>query len=130
MKNFTRNILVIGAMFIAIAVILGAFGAHALRERLSPDRVEIFRTGVLYQFIHGFAILILGLLSFHHKPDRLRTSVILFALGIIFFSGSLYLLATQSISHLSVSFLGPVTPLGGLLFILGWLVFIRQIVKN
>jgi uncharacterized membrane protein YgdD (TMEM256/DUF423 family) len=130
MKRFTKNVLVIGAAVLATAIILGAFGAHALRDKLSESSLEVFKTGVLYQFIHGFAILFMAVISMHLPEDKLRSPVIFFVIGILCFSGSLYFLSTQTITGLSLKFLGPITPIGGLLFILGWLVFIVKIVKK
>lgn len=130
MKRFTKHVLIIGAIILATAIILGAFGAHALRDRLSEASLEVFKTGVLYQFMHGFAILIMAVLSMHLPESKLRSPVMFFVLGILCFSGSLYFLSTQALTGLPLKFLGPITPLGGLLFILGWLVFIVQIVKK
>ncbi|NND31931.1 MAG: DUF423 domain-containing protein [Saprospiraceae bacterium] len=130
MNRFTKNVLMIGAIAIMTAIILGAFGAHALQDKLSEESLEVFKTGVQYQFMHGFAILICGLLSLQLAEARMRNPVILFVLGTIFFSGSLYLLSTREITNLDWPFLGPITPLGGLFFIVGWLLFVMQIVKK
>lgn len=130
MKRFTRHVLVIGAGALVTAIILGAFGAHALRDKLSESSLEVFKTGVLYQFMHGFAILIMAVLSLHLPESKLRIPVMFFVLGILCFSGSLYFLATQDLTGLHLRFLGPITPVGGLLFIVGWLIFIVQVVKK
>ena len=103
-----------------LAVILGAFGAHALRDQIPELQLESYKTGVQYQFIHGMAILIIGALSMQMAEQKLRWAVVLFGLGILLFSGSIYLLATSSMTGISKTLLGPVTPIGGLLFILGW----------
>lgn len=130
MNRFTKNVLVIGAAVLATAIIFGAFGAHALRDKISESSLEVFKTGVLYQFIHGFAILFMAVISMHLPEHKLRSPVIFFVIGILCFSGSLYFLSTQTITGLPLKFLGPITPIGGLLFILGWLVFIVKIVKK
>jgi len=108
----------------ALSVALGAFGAHALERLVSPEQVETFVTGVRYQFYHTLAIAAAAALW--HTPavvsPRLKTAVYLWLGGILLFSGSLYLLSLRDVHGLPVSFLGPVTPLGGLLFIAGWVV--------
>ena len=113
----------LGSIFALTAVILGAFGAHALKEKLSIQQLQIFETGVKYQFYHAFAILLLGMLSERINVSALNYSAMFFAAGILLFSGSLYLLSTIDINGLSgiKNVLGPVTPLGGLSFILGWI---------
>jgi uncharacterized membrane protein YgdD (TMEM256/DUF423 family) len=97
-----------------LGVALGAFGAHALRARLGVDGVEIWRTAVLYHLIHAAALLGVALAA-----DRLRAAIAvawMFMLGILFFSGSLYMLALTG-----WRWLGPITPLGGAAFLAGWL---------
>lgn len=103
------------------AVILGAYGAHGLRLLLDPPQVETFKTGVLYHFIHTLAILAIGQSSLV-QSKVLKLSTIFFSLGILLFSGSLYLLSCREILGIAHwAFLGPLTPIGGLFFILGWL---------
>ena len=115
-KTFIR----IGSLAAMTAVILGAFGAHSLEEHLQPEHLETFETGVRYQFYHSFAIIIVGMLLYNRKTNLLRISGWLFTIGILFFSGSLYLLAVRATMNLNISWVGPITPLGGLLFISGW----------
>ncbi|MCL4117345.1 UNVERIFIED_CONTAM: hypothetical protein GTU68_007685 [Idotea baltica] len=112
------------------AIILGAFGAHGLKARLSESDLDVFKTGVLYQFIHGFGLLILGILGQIFPDLHFKRSAIFFGLGILCFSGSLYLLSTQTITGLNGSFLGPITPLGGLFFIVGWSLTALQFLKK
>lgn len=113
-----------GTFFGGLAVILGAFGAHALKEKLSPDQLQIFETGVRYQFYHAFALIAVSLLANKLSPSHLNYAGILFIMGIFFFSGSIYLLATRELLGIDSwkLVLGPITPLGGLCFVLGWLV--------
>lgn len=115
-KSFLRA----GSIFAGAAVILGAFGAHTLEEFLTVEQLETFDTGVRYHFYHSFAILLVALLLHYGKKSRLSIAGWLFSLGIVLFSGSLYLLAIQEALGISLSWLGPITPLGGTLFILGW----------
>ena len=110
-----RLTLVLGAAFMFVAVALGAFGAHALRGRLSPEMLVVFETGVRYQMYHAFAILVVGLVLGRMGGWLISTAGWLFAAGIVLFSGSLYLLAFTG-----VTVLGAITPIGGLAFLLGW----------
>ena len=94
-------------------VVLGAFGAHGLRDRLGPAMLEVYRTGVLYHLIHALALLAIGLHAGRLRYPRAVAA--LWAIGIVIFSGSLYALALTGVHKL-----GAITPLGGLAFILGW----------
>jgi len=124
-------IMIAGAVFSVLSVILGAFGAHALKERLSEYSLSVFQIGVQYQSIHGIALLLCGLFALQLKSQSEQVSTwitltaSLFILGIICFSGSLYGLALTS--H---KWFGPITPLGGLFFILGWACFVVAIIKS
>jgi uncharacterized membrane protein YgdD (TMEM256/DUF423 family) len=114
-----RTITATGIGMIMLAIILGAFGAHALKEVLTPERLTSFETGVKYQMYHGLAFLIIGLLA-----DRFSFSVKSFftvaLIGNVLFSGSIYLLAMQDVIGIKMSFLGPITPLGGGFLIIAW----------
>lgn len=99
-----------------IAVALGAFGAHALKTRLSAEMLAVYQTAVLYQFLHTLALLAVALLILHSgRTPALLTSGIAFTCGIVLFSGSLYLLSLTG-----MRWPGPITPVGGLAFMLGW----------
>jgi len=117
-----RSTFITASILGVLAVILGAFGAHGLRPLISEDSLESYRTAVSYQFYHVFAMLAAGIL-FHITHDKkFRYASNAFLAGIILFSGSIYLLSTRTATGLDgISFLGPVTPLGGLFFILGWI---------
>lgn len=104
----------VGAAFLFLAVLLGAFGAHGLKNRLSPEMLDIYKTGVFYHFIHALALWVLGVVS--APPAGAKISQALFAAGILVFSGSLYALSLSG-----VKMWGAVTPLGGLCFLAGWL---------
>jgi len=103
-----------------LAVILGAFAAHALKQRLDPEQLRIFEKGVTYQFYHSFALIATGILysSFPHKA--LKSATVLFGLGILLFSGSLYLMAVLSTIGVALGPFGIITPFGGMAFIIGW----------
>ncbi len=105
-----------GAIFMALAVLLGAFGAHALKTQISPEMLAVYKTGVEYQFYHALGMLLIGLIGFHLDSKWLRWSGVLLIVGIILFSGSLYAL---SISGIKI--LGAITPFGGLSFVAGWI---------
>jgi uncharacterized membrane protein YgdD (TMEM256/DUF423 family) len=116
------NFLRIAGWLGALSVVLGAFGAHALKSMVPPKALEIFETGVRYQFYHVFALALAGIL-YQFFPNKLMYwSGNCFIIGIILFSGSLYLLTYASATD-SAAFrwVGPITPLGGLLFIAGWI---------
>jgi uncharacterized membrane protein YgdD (TMEM256/DUF423 family) len=116
----TENSIKIAILFCLSAVILGAFGAHALKEVLSESQLNSFQTGIRYQFFHGLAILILSLNS-KQFTDRLSNITKIMSAGIILFSFSIYLLNIQDLIGFSMSYLGPITPIGGLLLITSWI---------
>jgi uncharacterized membrane protein YgdD (TMEM256/DUF423 family) len=102
-----------------ITVILGALGSHALKEVLSPEQLESFTIGVRYQMTHVLLLMIV-LLTSYFDEDVKQTSFWLTIVGILLFSGSIYLLNLQQLLGVKLSFLGPVTPVGGLLLITNW----------
>ena len=102
-----------------IAVILGALGSHALKEVLSPEQLESFTIGVRYQMTHVLLLMVVLLTSYFEEGIKL-TSFWLTFVGILLFSGSIYLLNLQQLLGVKLSFLGPVTPIGGLFLIANW----------
>ena len=116
----TENSIKIAILFCLSAVILGAFGAHALKEVLSENQLSSFQTGVRYQFFHGLTILILSL-NMNYFTKRLSSIIKIMSAGIILFSFSIYLLNIQDLVGFSMSYLGPITPIGGLLLITSWI---------
>ena len=115
----------------AIAVILGALGAHALKGKLTPELLSSFETGVKYQMYHSILLALLFILLEKHHLPFLKKAGYCFIAGICMFSGSIYLLSTRSLSGLeNISFLGPVTPLGGLTLIAGWLLMFVAFTKK
>jgi len=107
-----------------LATVFGAFGAHILKTKLSPVLLSAYQTGVQYQFYHSLALLLVGIVLFHVQNKWLDLSACLFILGIILFSGSLYLLSITG-----AKWIGIITPLGGISFILGWLFLMLGILK-
>jgi len=117
MKNTQRSWLALGSALLTAAVILGAFGAHGLKERLDAYHMAVFEKGVFYQFVHSLGVLIVGTLPALGAVSQSAAMRIcaLFTAGIILFSGSLYLLALSG-----MRVFGAITPFGGVCFILGW----------
>ena len=137
MPKFTQTFVmqktfgIIAALYGVLAVILGAFGAHALKEKLDAYQLEIFNKGVQYQFYHVIALFAVVFLAEKIQPKTLTFAGWFFSVGILFFSGSLYLLATRSLmgTDALTPILGPVTPLGGLCFIIGWILLLVSFTK-
>jgi len=115
-----RVFFVIAALGGLLAVVFGAFGAHALRQVLTIEQLMIWEKGVQYQFYHSLALLLCYLYLRSERSTYVRNAAICFVLGITCFSGSLYLLATDDFLHIPKLILGPITPIGGLFFIAGW----------
>jgi uncharacterized membrane protein YgdD (TMEM256/DUF423 family) len=114
-----RVFITVGALSGFLAVALGAFGAHSLRDRLSADMLQVFQTGVTYQMYHALALIGVGILLGRFSVEGspwLTASGWLFIAGSVLFSGSLYILSLSG-----VTWLGAITPLGGVAFLLGWL---------
>lgn len=112
-----KTYLLIAALNGFLAVALGAFGAHGLKQRLSADLLAVYQTGVQYHFYHTLALMLVAALMLHWPQSApLRLSALLFCLGMLVFSGSLYVLSITGIR-----WLGAITPLGGLAFLAGWI---------
>lgn len=125
-----KKLLVIGSILGASAVILGAFGAHALKTILAESQLESYQTGVHYQIIHAIVIIIIGILYHLTKNRNFITAANLMFAGVMFFSFSIYLLSLRDFLGMpQLSFLGPVTPIGGTLMIIGWIIILINAVK-
>jgi len=112
-----------------IAIILGAFGAHALKKVLSIEQLATFETGVRYQMYHALFLLFIGLIP--NLTSKAKNTIYNLVLsGVILFSGSIYLLATNGLTPIDFKFIGPVTPIGGLLLISAWTVLLYNITKK
>jgi uncharacterized membrane protein YgdD (TMEM256/DUF423 family) len=117
-----KKFLQIAAILTAITIAMGAFGAHKLKTMVSEAAVNTFETGVRYQFYHAFGLFIVGILYKEYSNKFLRLAGWLFIGGVLLFSGSLYILTYKAVTvSTGFKWAGPITPLGGLLFIAGWL---------
>lgn len=120
-------VLLIGGIYGTLAVILGAFGAHALQRSFNDDQLRSFETGVRYQMYHAIMIIICGIV-FPFLDTGQNLAVWCFIIGVFLFSFSIYLLTWLSSRGKRPKFLGPITPLGGLLLIVGWILFSVEII--
>lgn len=121
-----KTFLAVAAVSGLLAVMIGAFGAHGLKGRLTEELLAVYQTGVQYHFYHTMALLVVGLLLLHYPlQSMLNWSGWFFVSGLLLFSGSLYVLALSG-----VKWLGAVTPVGGLCFLLGWLVLALAIYRG
>ena len=119
MINMERKITSVAALLGITAIILGAFGAHALKKQLSVEQLGSFETGVKYQMYHALFLLFLGINTFLNEKVK-KTVFQLVIFGVFFFSGSIYLLTTKAITGVDFKFIGIVTPIGGVLLIMAW----------
>ena len=119
-----KTALLLGVAFCGLSVVLGAFGAHGLKDKLSDYSISVFNKGVMYQFFHGIGIILAVILDYNLKSLSFDTSIWLFVFGIILFSGSLYILAITE-----VKWFGMITPIGGIMFILGWALMFINVLK-
>lgn len=128
-KQMEKKFYVIGALLLASGIILGAFGAHGLEGKILPENIDSYEVGVRFQMYHGLAFLILGTIV--RRVDFSMKSVLgLLLVGTVLFSVSIYFLSIQSMLGMSLKFLGPITPLGGSLMIVGWVVFLVNLLRN
>ena len=106
----------VGALFMAVGVLLGAFGAHGLKAFLEPDQMDVFKTGVFYQIVNALGLLVIGVLGLQNPRARTFPSGAFLSAGILLFSGSLYLITLKG-----MSWMGAVTPIGGICLVAGWI---------
>ena len=126
MMQDAKPFLLLGGINAMLAVIFGAFGAHALKTRLDTDLLAVYQTGVHYHFYHALGLLIVGIITYQFPPSLwFRISGWLMFSGILLFSGSLYILSITQ-----VRWLGAITPLGGMAFILAWLALVTGIFRH
>ncbi|MFE0555564.1 DUF423 domain-containing protein [Paenibacillus lautus] len=118
----SRRFIVWGSILMALSVAIGAFGAHMLKDKITPDELAIYETGVHYHMIHGLAVLIAGIVAkVLGESRKLFWAGTLFIAGTVIFSGSLYVLSISGIK-----WLGAITPIGGVSFIVGWLMLMSS----
>lgn len=120
-----KSLLIFGSLFMALAVAFGAFGAHIVENMLTPERFDVYLTAVQYHFYHALGLLIVGAISFHIKNKWMQWSGYSLIAGIFIFSGSLYMLTL-----LDIGWLGAITPVGGVAFILGWVFLFIGVINN
>ncbi len=125
-----QNILSTAAIFGGLAVVIGAFGSHGLKGKISPEALVSFDIAVKYQFYHVFAILATGLYFIQKPSKHLTWAAWLFAVGIVLFSGSIYFLSTREIHGLQSTLIGIITPIGGVCFIAGWSLLVYAFSKK
>ena len=124
-----RTLVITAVLFLILAIILGAFGAHGLKELVNEERLQTFEVGVKYQFYQGLGMLVLGLNAEKFKFS-LKTIWTLLMTGTLMFSVSIYFLSIQDVLGASLKFLGPVTPVGGMLMILGWVILLWKMMRH
>ena len=125
MNSVAKLFLTLGSISGALAVMIGAFGAHGLKEKLSADMLAIYKTGVEYHLYHTLALLAVRRLAMHFQSRWLTASGWSMVAGIVIFSGSLYALSISG-----VKILGAITPIGGLFFIAGWILLAVAVIKG
>ena len=114
-----------GAALACLAVVFGAFGAHGLKSRVTPEMLAVFETGVRYHFYHALGLIIIGVMGFHLPESQLQFPALLMSTGILIFSGTLYVLVLTG-----QKWLGAVTPIGGLMLIVSWLLLVYNMWKD
>ena len=126
-----KTFLVLGSLLAGLSVILGAFGAHGLKQVASQETVAIFQTGVQYQMYHALALLVIGILYERFPNNFVNLSGLFFLGGILLFSGSLYLITGLKAANKVISpGVGIITPIGGLLYITGWVLLLIGLLKK
>lgn len=127
---FKKRLIAVGGFYAGLAVVLGALGAHWLKENISLIQLQSFETAVRYQMYHGLALLIMASLS-----NRIGGKLFMLAfhaiwMGVLLFSGSIYILSTRELTGIHLPWLGPVTPIGGILMITGWILFTSSALRT
>lgn len=132
MHFYDMNKIAISALVLTIAVITGAFGAHMLRNLLTEEHLRSWQTAVQYMFFHGLGMLIIAIIpqSIISRPKMLDLSWKFLLTGVCLFSGSIFFLSTTEITQLNMKWLGPVTPIGGMFFIAGWMMLAFSSMKK
>ncbi len=124
-----KTLLVIGSILGILGIILGAFAAHGLKDLIDADAIKSFETGVRYQLYHAFLLLILGGTSFLNVKSK-KVILYLVVIGLIFFSGSIYGLSTNALSSFDFKRIAIITPIGGTLLIIAWIMMLIGVIRN
>ncbi|MBT4792908.1 MAG: DUF423 domain-containing protein [Halobacteriovoraceae bacterium] len=124
-SSLAKKQILTGIFFLATAVMLGAFGAHGLKQTLLPKYLSTFKTGITYQFYHGFALIILGIITQQFSALKTSASFYTFTLGILLFCFNCYLYAITQIKFFAL-----IVPVGGILFISGWSMLFYQVARK
>ena len=128
---FVQKVFLVSASLAGLlAVVLGAFGAHALRPLITEADLSMWEKGIQYQIYHALAMFMCYLFLRKETSAYIRNAAICFIFGILFFSGSLYLLATRQLTGIPVIIIGPMTPIGGFFFIAGWGLVLAEALKT
>lgn len=133
LDSMIRTSLLSGSIFAALAVALGALGAHSLKQggQLSDQQLIAWDTAARYQIYHALALIAVGIMAkVFGESKTLKAAMWLFIVGILFFSGSLYLLSTAPLTGIGTGIIGPITPIGGLLFISAWVCVALVVVRD
>ncbi|MGY8780250.1 MAG: DUF423 domain-containing protein [Fidelibacterota bacterium] len=120
-----KNWIVFGLFLAALAVTLGAFGAHGLKSKVSPADLAIFETSVRYHMYHALGLILIGILGFHYNFQIIQLPAVLLSIGILLFSGSLYILVFAGLR-----WMGAITPIGGIALIAGWILLAIRLIKS
>ena len=124
-----KRFVIIGSGLFCLAILFGAFGAHALKNILIEEKLDSFEVGVRYQMFQALSIMLIGL-NKKLFGFSLKTVLFLMTLGTILFSFSIYILAISSLFHVSLKFIGPITPIGGIILLISWSIFILKTIKK
>jgi uncharacterized membrane protein YgdD (TMEM256/DUF423 family) len=124
LQPLAKRSLVLGSSLLALAVLIGAFGAHGLKSMVDADKLVTFETGVRYHFFHAFGLMIVGILQQQFQDLRLNVSLYSFLVGILLFSFNCYFYVLTNIKVFAM-----IVPVGGLLFVLGWIVMTMKLLK-
>ena len=126
--NMDKKVLVSGAVMGLLAIVLGAFGSHALKESLTPESLSSFETGVRYQMYHALMLLAIGSTGLLTSKQK-KVILVLVLVGMLLFSFSIYLLSTKALHGVDFGAIGLITPIGGLVLMSAWVVFIIQVLR-
>ncbi len=131
-KMKQNKFFVISCMLIALAIVLGAFAAHGLKNKISPYHLDVFQKGVDYHMYHALALLILSLSITKFEAKKLKQAIVIMFYGLVFFSGSLYTLGFFELKKgdLLLNIVGPITPIGGLCLIISWILIAFSLKKD